>query len=50
MPNYRRALVLGGCWFFTSTLLERRQLEKLRALSPELFCFVSWNDLALWHY
>jgi putative transposase len=25
MPNYRRALVAGGCWFFTVNLLERRQ-------------------------
>ncbi|MFT3941450.1 REP-associated tyrosine transposase [Rhodopseudomonas sp.] len=24
MPNYRRAFVPGGCWFFTVTLLERR--------------------------
>ena len=25
MPNYRRALVPGGCWFFTVNLLERRR-------------------------
>src|SRR4051794_27764920 len=25
MPNYRRALVPGGCWFFTVNLLERRE-------------------------
>jgi putative transposase len=25
MPNYRRAFVPGGCWFFTVTLLDRRQ-------------------------
>src|SRR5436190_4809736 len=25
MPNYRRAFVPGGCWFFTVNLLERRQ-------------------------
>jgi len=25
MPNYRRAFVPGGCWFFTHTLLDRRQ-------------------------
>ena len=25
MPNYRRARVGGGCWFFTVTLLDRRQ-------------------------
>src|SRR5712692_9833921 len=24
MPNYRRAFVPGGCWFFTANLLERR--------------------------
>jgi putative transposase len=27
MPNYRRAFVPGGCWFFTVNLLERRQVE-----------------------
>ena|SRR5258707_1315254 len=37
MPNYRRAFVPGGCWFFTVNLLERRQtllvdhVEVLRA-------------------
>ena len=25
MPNYRRAFVPGGCWFFTVNLLERSQ-------------------------
>jgi putative transposase len=25
MPNYRRAFVAGGCWFFTINLLQRRQ-------------------------
>jgi putative transposase len=25
MPNYRRAFVLGGCWFFTVNLLDRRK-------------------------
>jgi len=25
MPNYRRAFVPGGCWFFTVDLLERRR-------------------------
>ncbi|MBR0756980.1 transposase [Bradyrhizobium jicamae] len=25
MPNYRRALAPGGCWFFTVNLLDRRQ-------------------------
>jgi putative transposase len=24
MPNYRRALAAGGCWFFTVNLLDRR--------------------------
>src|ERR1700760_3500383 len=24
MPNYRRAFVAGGCWFFTVNLLNRR--------------------------
>jgi REP-associated tyrosine transposase len=36
MPNYRRALVPGGCWFFTANLLDRRnglltaEIEALR--------------------
>ena len=25
MPNYRRAFVPNGCWFFTHNLLDRRQ-------------------------
>ncbi|HUZ34005.1 MAG TPA: transposase [Xanthobacteraceae bacterium] len=25
MPNYRRAFIPNGCWFFTLNLLERRQ-------------------------
>ncbi len=25
MPNYRRAFIPGGCWFFTHNLLERGQ-------------------------
>jgi putative transposase len=25
MPNYRRAFIPGGCFFFTDNLLERRQ-------------------------
>ena len=25
MPNYRRAFLPGGCWFFTVNLLDRRQ-------------------------
>ena len=36
MPNYRRAFVSAGCWFFTINLLDRRstlltdQIEMLR--------------------
>jgi len=36
MPNYRRAFIPGGCWFFTVNLLERRrtllvdQIDSLR--------------------
>ena len=36
MPNYRRAFVPGGCWFFTVNLLERQKsllvdhIERLR--------------------
>ena len=36
MPNYRRAFVPGGCWFFTANLLDRRsslltnEIEALR--------------------
>src|ERR1700759_4795144 len=25
MPNYRRAFIPGGCWFFTVNLLDRRR-------------------------
>jgi putative transposase len=25
MPNYRRAFIPGGCWFFTINLLDRRE-------------------------
>jgi putative transposase len=35
MPNYRRAFVSGGCWFFTVNLLERRNTllaERIDAL------------------
>jgi putative transposase len=35
MPNYRRASVPGGCWFFTANLLDRRSsllTEKIEAL------------------
>ena len=38
MPNYRRAFVPGGCWFFTVNLLERRKtllvdhIDALRAV------------------
>jgi REP element-mobilizing transposase RayT len=37
MPNYRRAFVAGGCWFFTVNLLDRQsrllveQIDALRA-------------------
>ncbi len=35
MPNYRRALVPGACWFFTVNLLDRRSMiltERIDAL------------------
>ena len=35
MPNYRRAFVPGGCWFFTANLLDRRSgllVENIGAL------------------
>jgi putative transposase len=35
MPNYRRAFVAGGCWFFTVNLLDRRStllVEEIQAL------------------
>jgi putative transposase len=35
MPNYRRAFVAGGCWFFTVNLLDRRSrllIERIDAL------------------
>ncbi|MDF0495660.1 MULTISPECIES: hypothetical protein [Bradyrhizobium] len=35
MPNYRRAFVPGGCWFFTVNLHDRRQrllVEHIAAL------------------
>ena len=35
MPNYRRAFVPGGCWFFTANLLDRRSsllVDKITAL------------------
>jgi putative transposase len=35
MPNYRRAFVPGGCWFFTANLLNRQQnllIDKIDAL------------------
>jgi REP-associated tyrosine transposase len=35
MPNYRRAFVPGGCWFFTVNLLDRRAtllLDNVEAL------------------
>jgi putative transposase len=48
MPNYRRALVPGGCFFFTVNLLERRQtllvdqiagLRKAVATTRQDHCF-----------
>jgi len=41
MPNYRRAFVRGGCWFFTVNFLERRKrllvdgIDSLRAAVAE---------------
>ena len=35
MSDYRRAFVLGGCWFFTVNLLDRRKallIEQVGAL------------------
>src|ERR1043165_1121325 len=35
MPNYRRAFVAGGCWFFTVNLFDRRRhllTENIQAL------------------
>jgi putative transposase len=35
MPNYRRAFVAGGCWFFTVNLLDRRDgllVDRIEAL------------------
>jgi putative transposase len=35
MPNYRRAFVPGGCWFFTANLLDRRSgllIKEIEAL------------------
>ncbi len=35
MPNYRRAFVAGGCWFFTVNLIDRRSrllVEQIEAL------------------
>ena len=35
MPNYRRAFVRGGCWFFTVNLLERQRtllVDRIEAL------------------
>jgi len=39
MPNYRRAFVAAGCWFFTANLLDRRstlltdEIEALREVA-----------------
>ncbi|HJU30152.1 MAG TPA: transposase [Hyphomicrobiaceae bacterium] len=40
MPNYRRAFVAGGCWFFTVNLLDRRSqllVENIHALQQAVF-------------
>jgi len=34
MPNYRRAFVPGGCWFFTVNLYERRQNLLVEHIEP----------------
>jgi hypothetical protein len=44
MPNYRRALVPGGCWFFTVNQWERR--NALRLLRPTR-CLVDHLKLPL---
>jgi len=39
MPNYRRAFVPGGCWFFTVNLLERRDtllVDRIDALRESM--------------
>jgi putative transposase len=39
MPNYRRAFVPGGCWFFTVNLLERRNtllVDRIDALRDSM--------------
>ena len=39
MPNYRRAFVPGGCWFFTVNLLERRNtllVDRIDALRESM--------------
>jgi putative transposase len=35
MPNYRRALVPGGCWFFTLTLPKGERLSAVRQARGE---------------
>lgn len=34
MPNYRRAFVRGGCWFFTVNLLDRRSTLLTDQIDP----------------
>ncbi|MFD2182854.1 REP-associated tyrosine transposase [Rhodoplanes azumiensis] len=34
MPNYRRAFVPGGCWFFTVTLLDRGSTALVDHIDP----------------
>ena len=54
MPNYRRARVQGGCWFFTVNLLDRKQrllVDHIAALweakgerGPEFVYLLRWPD------
>src|ERR1700730_11745095 len=46
MPNYHRAFVPGGCWFFTVSLLDRRRLGGGR-LSASAFEMKRRNALRL---
>src|SRR5215218_2863431 len=50
MPNYRRAFIPGGCWFFTVNLLERRRtllvdhIDSLRSVDRQDAPQVSFRD------
>jgi putative transposase len=46
MPNYRRALVPGGCWFFTVNLLDRRST----ILTERIDAFRDAMQWTLLHY